>query len=183
MSAIQLRRWTRVEYDKMIEAGIFGPEERVELIEGEIVGMSPQDPSHSVSIQLAAEALHSAFRTGFHIRVQLPMALDDSEPEPDVAVVRGNIRDFRDSHPSTAVLLVEVADSSLEFDRRRKGRVYARNRIPEYWIVNLLDRTVEVYREPRLDGNYALVQQFTEADSLSPLASPDTSILVSTLLP
>jgi len=113
----------------MIEAGIFGPEERVELIEGEIVEMSPEDPAHSVGIQLAAEALRLAFGTGFHIRVQLPMALDDSEPEPDVAVVRGSIRDFRDSHPSTAVLIVEVADS------------------------------------------------------LSPLASPDTSVQVSALLP
>lgn len=183
MRAVQLRRWSRQEYDKMIEAGIFRPDERVELIEGEIVEMSPQDPAHSVGIRLAEEALRRAFPSGFDVRTQLPLALDDSEPEPDVAVVLGSIRDYLASHPATAVLVVEVADSSLDFDRRRKGRMYARHGIPEYWIVNLLDRVVEVYREPRPEGSYSVVRRFTEADSLTPLKSPDLRIPVSTLLP
>jgi Uma2 family endonuclease len=168
----------------MIRAGIFGPEERLELVEGEIVEMSPQDPPHSVGVQLVGEELRREFPAGFHVRAQLPMALsDDSEPEPDLAVVRGDIRDYVAEHPATAVLVVEVAYSTLVFDRRRKARIYARAGIPDYWIVNVPRRVLEVYREPRPDGTYAQVRRFGESDSVSPLAQPDAQIRVSALLP
>ena len=184
MSAVQLKRWSRHAYDEMIKAGIFGPEERVELIEGEIVEMSPQDPPHSVGVLVVEEALRRAFPVGFHVRAQLPLALDDdSEPEPDLAVVRGDIRDYVANHPATAVLIVEVAHSTLDYDRRRKARIYARAGIPEYWIVNVLERVVEVYREPRPNGTYADVQRLGEADSVSPLAKPDAWLEVRALLP
>jgi len=183
MSVVQPRRWTRQEYDKMIDVGILGPEDRVELIEGEIVEMSPQKPPHSVCVQLAEEALRAVFAAGFDVRAQLPLAFDDSEPEPDLAVVPGSIRDYLAEHPSTAVLVVEVADSTLDFDRRRKGRMYARAGIPEYWLVNLVDRVIEVYREPRPEGSYTFVQRLGENDTITALAAPNAKIAVSALLP
>jgi Uma2 family endonuclease len=183
VSSVQLRRWTRQEYDRMIDAGILGPSDRVELIEGEIIEMSPQKPPHAVCVQLAEVALRRAFREGFHTRVQLPLALADSEPEPDLAVVRGSIRDYLAEHPTTAVLVVEVADATLDYDRRRKARVYARAGIPEYWLVNLVDRVVEVYREPYPDDSYAQVQRFGATNSVSPLAAPRAQIEVEAMLP
>jgi len=183
MSAVQLKRWSRESYDKMIEAGIFTPEDRVELVEGEIVEMSTQTPTHATAVQLAAEALRTAFGTALSIRVQLPLALDDSEPEPDVAIVAGSIRDYLRAHPTTALLVVEIADSTLDFDRRRKPRIYARAVIPEYWIVNLPDRRVEVYREPGPDGSYTRARHLGASDSINPLADPSAAIAVSSLLP
>jgi len=168
----------------MIKAGIFGPDERIELVEGEIVEMSPQDPPHSSGVRLVEEALRRVFPAGFDVRAQLPLVLDDgSEPEPDLAVVPGTIRDYLTNHPSTAILVVEVAHSTLDYDRHRKGRIYARAGIPEYWIVNLVDRVVEVYREPQSDGTYAVVQRLGEADTVSPLAKPTAWIELSALLP
>jgi len=184
MGAVQLKRWSRDSYDAMIRAGIFGPEENVELVEGEIVEMTPQKPSHSAGVRLVEEALRRTFGTGFDVRTQLPLALtDDSEPEPDVAVVRGSIRDYVAGHPTTAVLVVEIADASLLFDRRRKGRLYARAGIQEYWIVNLIDRVLEVYRNPLPQGRYGIVQRHGENDTISPLANPAAQINVGALLP
>src|ERR1700680_355083 len=122
MSAVPLKRWTREEYDRLIGAGILSPEERVELLEGEIVRMWPQNPAHALAIRNTEETLRAIFRTGFDVRVQMPfVGGGDSEPEPDVAVVRGHRRDYFQAHPATAVLVVEVADSTLDYDRRRKG--------------------------------------------------------------
>jgi len=127
MSTAQLRRWSRSDYDKMMEAGIFAPGERVELIDGEIVEMSPQHSAHSTAVSLSAEALCTAFGAGFDVRTRMPLALDlYSEPEPDVAVVPGSPRDYRDAHPTTALLVVEVADSTEAYDRDQKGSLYAR---------------------------------------------------------
>ncbi|MGH7164603.1 MAG: Uma2 family endonuclease, partial [Nitrospiraceae bacterium] len=145
--AVALRRWTRQEYDRLVVEGFFHPEERLELMEGEIVRMTPQGSLHATAIRLVEEALRAAFGTGFDVRVQMPLALtDDSEPEPDVAVVTGNPRDYRDTHPSAAVLIVEVADATVPYDRERKRALYARVGIADYWIVNLLDRRLEVFR-------------------------------------
>src|SRR5262245_20020766 len=136
MPAVEVRRFTRDEYERMIVAGIFGPEERVELLDGEILYVSPQESPHATGISLTLDALIRAFGDSFYVRCQLPLALDPhSEPEPDITVVRGRPRDFRDHHPETALLVVEVADSSLAHDRRRKGSLYARAGIEEYWIV------------------------------------------------
>jgi Uma2 family endonuclease len=183
VSSVQLRRWTRQEYDRMIDAGILGPSDRVELIEGEIIEMSPQKPPHAICIELTDDALRRIFRDGFRIRIQLPLALEDSEPEPDLAVVRGSIRDNPTEHPSTAVLVVEVADATLDYDRRRKARVYARAGIPEYWLVNLVDYEVEVYRDPSPDGHYAAVQRVNASNSVSPLAASWAEVAVTALLP
>ncbi len=141
-----------------------------------------------VGSQLALEKLRDLFGDGFVVRSQLPLALDaDSEPEPDVAVVVGSVREFVDAHPVTAVLVVEVADTSLAFDRTTKAAVYARTGIADYWIVNLVDRVVEVHRDPQTampsGSRFASVQVLRNGDVIAPLARPDRRIAVADLLP
>ena len=142
-------RFTTVDYHKMAEAGILRDDDRVELIEGEIVEVPPQHSRHATGVRLAEDALRALFGAGFEVRAQLPLALGQySEPEPDVAVVVGTPRDFMDAHPTSALLVVEVADTTLSFDRDTKGSLYAAAGIPEYWIVNLVHRQLEIYRDP-----------------------------------
>src|SRR5437867_1487161 len=190
MSAVELRRWTRDEYDRMIRAGIFAPEERVELIDGEILYVSPQDSPHAVAICLTPNALQRAFGAEFHVRVQLPLALDPhSEPEPDITVVQGTPRDYVDHHPEIPALLVEVADSSLAHDRARKGSLYARAGVADYWIVNLVDGCLEVYRDPVPSSEawygweYASARRYRPEESVAPLAAPESPVKVADLLP
>jgi Uma2 family endonuclease len=187
MSAIA-RRWSRAEYDRMVVAGLLHEDEHVQLIEGEILEMTPQYPSHAATIQLLDSTLRQVFGPGAGVRAQVPLALsDDSEPEPDLAVVAGDARAFIDEHPTTALFVVEVADWSLAFDRR-KGRIYAAAGIPEYWIVNLAQRALEVYRAP---GAVAGSEGFAYAEHatldarsrVSPVARPGASIAVADLLP
>ena len=182
--------WTRERYRRLLDAGILTEDDRVELIDGEIIEMPPQNEPHAVATGLAQDALAAAFPEGFHVRVQLPVALDDrSEPEPDLAVVAGRRRDYLRGHPPTAVLVLEVADSTLAYDRRRKASLYARQGIGEYWIVNLVDDCLEVYRQPGVDQEqplgfrYASLTTLRRSDSISPLAAPQTAISISSLLP
>ncbi len=183
MKAIQMRRWTREEYDRMIAAGLFKPGERLELVDGEIFQMTPQGSAHFTAIQLTDEALRHAFGSGFVVRAQAPLALGpDSEPEPDVAVVTGNARDYRDAHPATALLVVEVADSTVDYARGRKITLYARAGIIEYWIVNLIERCLEVYRKPDQD-TYLHCRRLVTGDKIAPLAAADKKIEVSDILP
>jgi Uma2 family endonuclease len=190
MSAVEVRRFTRDEYERMIAAGIFGPEERVELLDGEILYVAPQKSPHATAVCLAQEALRIAFGGDFHVRGQLPVALDAySEPEPDLTVVRGEPRDFRDHHPETAVLVVEVADSSLAHDRKRKGSLYARAGVRDYWIVNLVGGCLEVFRDPvrssaaRYGWEYAGARSFSPEESIAPLEAPESPVRVADLLP
>lgn len=150
---ISRRPWTRAEFERAAELGLFGPEERLELIAGEVVRkVPPQKSPHATAIRAVEEALRTAFPHGFDVRVQLPLALGpDHEPEPDVCVVRGSFRDYRHAHPATAVLVVEVSDATLAFDRFKAG-LYAQAGIPEYWIVNLKDNRLEVHRDPETDA-------------------------------
>lgn len=185
---IQTKRWTRQEYDRMAEAGIFNPDERVELLDGEILVMTPQNSPHSVAIGLVHEALQRAFGPGYWVRVQMPLIVDpDSEPEPDVAVVPGLPRDYVKAHPNTALLVVEVADTTLDKDHERKAPIYARAGIPEYWIVNLVDRRLEVYRDPIAPpgqpARYRSSRTVTHTETISTLSTAQTSIAVADLLP
>ena len=173
----------------MVDAGIFDPEDRIELLDGLLVAREPQGGLHAMAIGLVRAALERAFGRRHHIREEKPVALDDlSEPEPDVVVVRGRLRDFRE-HPSSPVLIVEVADSSLKLDRLRKGALYARAGIADYWILNLVDEVLEVYREPIREtsrGNgwkYASVRLLKRKAVVTPLAAPLARIRVSSLLP
>src|SRR5688500_12350862 len=129
--AIRTRRWSRLEYERLIELGVLHEDEPVELLAGRLVVREPQRTPHAVATQLVEEALRTAFGAGWSVRVQLPLALDpDSEPEPDVAVVQGAPRDHLREHPSGPVLVVEVSHDSLRADRSLKARLYARAAIP-----------------------------------------------------
>jgi Uma2 family endonuclease len=184
-----LRRWTRAEYDRVASLGIF-ENEHLELIGGDLIVGEPQGSYHVTALGKTADALRAALPEGWIIRWQAPIALDDqSEPEPDVAIVRGTRDDYRDAHPTRPALVVEIAESSLLFDRNQKGSVYARAGLPDYWIVNLVDRVVEVYRDPvpdpsaRYEWRYASVRTVAESDTLAPLALPTLRIAVADLLP
>lgn len=185
--AIQTRLWAREEYERLVALGLFHPEERLELVEGEIVRMTPQGSNHATAISLVENTLRAAFGSGFVVRVQMPLAFDpDSEPEPDLAVVVGAPRDYKNAHPQTAVLVVEVADATLAYDRERKAELYARAGIPEYWILNLVDRQLEAHRGPITAGQsfrYQDVRTISVSQSIAPLAFLHATITVTDLLP
>ncbi len=191
LSEVPRRRWTRAEFERALRLGLFRPDERLELIGGEVVQkMSPQESPHATSVQLAEEALRLAFQQGHAVRVQLPLALGEhDEPEPDVAVVVGAIRDYEEEHPRSAVLIVEVADSSLRTDRGAKAGLYAGAGIGDYWIVNLVDRVLEVHRDPApmadqpFGHGYRSVTRHDESASVAPLPAPAAPIRVADLLP
>ena len=185
----QVHQWTRDEYYKMAEAGLFEGK-HVELIEGRIIEMSPMGSAHATSVSLVGDAFRSGFGHGFFVRSQMPLDLGDlSEPEPDIAVVPGKARDYTNAHPKTAVLIVEVSESSLDYDRTEKASLYAEAGIPDYWVLNLIDRRLEVRRDPAPDPNelygfgYKKVTILYAGDLVSPLAVPQASIAVADLLP
>ena len=186
---IRTRRWTRREYDRLIELGVLHEDEPIELLAGRLVVREPQRTPHAVATQLVAEALRAAFGAGWSVRVQLPLALDEeSEPEPDVAVVRGAPRDYLREHPSFPALVVEVAHDSLRADRTLKARLYARAAIADYWIVDLVDQVLEVHRSPTgptrgRRAAYADVRRIPPSEAIAPLAAPAARIVVSDLLP
>jgi Uma2 family endonuclease len=181
------RRWTRDEYYHMGDLGWFRGQ-RVELIEGEIMVLSPQNWPHASTVARVEEVLRQALGTGFWVRTQLPMLFGASEPEPDVSVVPGRNQDYSD-HPSTAVLIVEVSDSNLTYDRTRKASLYARAGIGDYWIVNLVNNQLEVYRDPRPDATqpyghgYGNTTTLVPPATVSPLAAPPVALAVAHLLP
>jgi hypothetical protein len=144
-------RFSVEQYEKMLETGILTSEDRVELIEGLVVQKITQLPPHAAAIDYALDALRPLLPEGWRLREQKPIKLSDSEPEPDLVVLRGPLRLYEKRHPRPAdiAVVIEVADTTLEGDRRDKGRVYARARLAVYWIINLPDRQVEVYTEPR----------------------------------
>ncbi|TMA32903.1 MAG: Uma2 family endonuclease, partial [Deltaproteobacteria bacterium] len=132
-------RFTKERYFRLVTEGVLEPDDRVELLEGVVVAMA-QSPGHAVAGDLVAEALRRAVGPRAAVRVQRPfVAGRRSVPEPDVAIVPGRVRDYAKSHPTTALLIVEVAEWSLAQDRITKAAIYAGAGIPEYWIVNLRD--------------------------------------------
>lgn len=176
-------RWSRETYDRAVEAGIFGPGNRVELIDAEILAMTPQGSRHAAVATRAAGLLGRVFGSGCHVRTRMPLAAGgDSEPEPDVAVVAGDEFDYLDAHPATALLVVEVSDDSLTRDRTIKQRLYARCGIPEYWVVALPEASLEVYRDPAGDG-YRSVRSLRTGETVAPLARPGATIAVADLQP
>ena len=188
--AIAMRRWTRAEYDRLIELGVFQPGERLELLDGWLVLREPQGTRHSTAIRRVLAVLRRTLGEAWQIDSQLPIALDDlSEPEPDVSVVPGTPDSYVDEHPAHPLLIVEVAESSYRIDRGYKASLYARAAVPEYWIVDLLHETVEVYREPeaseaaRYGWRYRSVETLRPPASVMPLLAPDRSIAVADLLP
>ena len=183
------RRWKRVEYDRLIELGFFRPGDPVELLGGHLIVAEPQGSGHFAAVRAAEEALRTAVGRGWEVRGQGPLALDEeSEPEPDLAVVAGSFRDYQTGHPSRPVLVVEVSESSLALDREHKGSLYARAGLADYWIVSLPERALEVYRDPEIDPaapfgwRYRAVTVLARGASVSPLALPGRRIQISDLL-
>ena len=171
----------------MAEAGLF-VDQRVELIEGIIVEMTPQQNQHFVTLCRVQQVLTRVFGEGYWVRPQGPLRLGDrSEPEPDVSVVRGTLEDYTD-HPTSAVLVVEVSQTTLAFDRGHKAALYAAAEVPDYWVVNLIDRQLEIFRSPtpddavETDRRYAEHRVLSRDEKVAPLAAPESAIQVAELL-
>lgn len=186
---VHRRKFTKAEYYRMAELGFFEGQ-RMELIDGEVILMSPQEADHSVSVELAVRELGRAFGKGYHVRDQKPLELGEPyEPEPDAAVVEGNPRDYAHAHPRTAVLIVEVARASVEYDRTVKGSLYAKADIKGFWLLNLQERRLEVFREPTpmpdqpYGYGYKSLRLYLPDETVSPLAKPDAAIKVADFLP
>src|SRR5580765_666404 len=183
---LRTTRLTRLEYEALVERGEFDEDGHIELPDGRLVVGEPQGSRHAAACLRIRVALERAFGRGYHVRPQFPIALDDlSEPEPDLAVVRGRIEDFIDAHPASPVLLVEVAVSSLTCERDGKGSLYARAGVKDYWIVDLVAGVLEVYRDPERAagrGRYATVRAPKPRAIVSPLAAPRARIRVADLL-
>lgn len=184
------RRFSRVEYEGLVERGFFPRDEHRELLGGLLVVCEPQRDTHDFAADMAAAAIQKAFGIGYRVRVQLPMALDDeSEPQPDVSVVRGTLDQADRTLPSRPELVVEVAESSLTFDRREKASLYARARVEDYWIVNLVSRVLEIYRQPVADARapygwrYSRACTLTGVDVVYPVSAPLARIAITDLLP
>ena len=189
-TSLRTRRWTRTEYDRLIDLGIFRPGEHLELLGGQLMVSEPQGSLHATAVGLVEDALRGCFGSGWVVRGQMPIALDEeSEPEPDVAVVPGTRRDYEAAHPARPVLLVEVAESSLAADRGPKAELYARAGIADYWILNLVDRVLEVCRDPLTTAvqdsgwHYRDVTVLRPDASIAPLARPGATVEVAALLP
>jgi Uma2 family endonuclease len=204
------REWSLAERERLVELGLiadasdpnlrfdmqqsvklaehgFLDGQRTQLIRGELLVMGKAGEPHSCSISLISDALRSAFGTGYYIRVQMPLVLSlETDPEPDLAVVIGSPRDYR-TWPTTAVLVVEVADTTLQHDMTVKADLYASAGIPEYWILDVNTNRLIVLRDPApiAAGGVAYRTQLTRyaGDSVSPFAMPSAVIAVSELLP
>lgn len=145
-----MRTWTVDEYHTLIRAGVFAKDERFELLEGWIVPKMSRNPPHDAAMDQTQDQLRPRLPNGWRMRIQSAITTADSEPEPDIAVVRGTARDYSSNHPvpTDIALIIEVAESSLTEDRRDKARIYARAGVAVYWIINLVDSQLEVYTDP-----------------------------------
>ena len=184
------RRWTRLEYERLIELGVFRTDERLELLDGLLVVREPQGSRHAGTIRRVLAALRRTLGDDWQIDSQLPIALDDdSEPEPDISVVPRDPGAYIDAHPSRAVLVVEIAESSYRTDREHKASLYARAGIADCWIVDVVHGILEVHREPEASPEalygwrYRNVATLRPPATVTPLVALDRSIPVAALLP
>ena len=184
----RLRRWTTDEYYRMGELGWFA-DQRVELIDGEVIEMPPKKDVHVATVSLVAKAVARAFGPGYWVRTQDPLRLLNSEPEPDVAVVPGDERSYIGTgHPTSALLVVEVADTTLAYDVGIKASLYAAAGILDYWVVDVNRAVVIVYRDRLADSaarfgwRYSGKSTLERGSSISPVSMPDQSIKVEDLL-
>lgn len=185
LDTIQLRRFTVMEYHRMHDAGILSEDDQVELIDGEIVQMSPIGSQHAACVDRLVALLFARFLGQIQIRVQSPVMLDDhSEPEPDVALLHLKANAYADAHPGPddILLVVEVADATLDFDRTVKMPRFAAAGIQEAWIVNLLEGCIEVYREPGKEG-YHKRQIYQRGDSWESVIFPGVFFKVNEIFP
>jgi Uma2 family endonuclease len=181
--------FTRKEYYALCDANLF-MDQRVQLINGAVVQESPVNPPHAVSIRLTSKVLDRVFTTGYDVRVQLPLDLGlIEEPHPDFAVVTGNPRDYGTDHPHTAVLVAEVADRSLDEDTHAKANLYAAAGVADYWVIDLVNNRVLVFRDPKpapdeqYHYTYGRLSAHGPDETVTPLAAPGSPIRVADLLP
>lgn len=178
------RRFTLGEYHRMSEAGILNEDDRVELIRGEIVQMTPIGSRHAFGVTLVASLFSRRLLDRAVVWSQNPLTIfPDSEPEPDVVLLRPPLARYRDALPVPAdvLLVVEVADASIRYDRQVKGPLHAEAGVPEYWIVDVEGEALEVHRDPR-DQEYRSVERRTRGQSIAPLAFSDLVIAIDELL-
>ena len=178
-------RFTVERYFALVDEGVLQPDDRVELLEGVIVAMSPQNPPHATATNRTFRALLRAVGTRAVVRSQSPLVIGRySVPEPDVAVVPGREVDYEQAHPTTALLVVEVADSSLLQDRLTKAAIYAAAEIPEFWIINLRDNCAEIHRDPDARARrYRTVRKARRSERIKLAALPTVGVAVRDLLP
>ncbi len=182
---IVTRKFTVAEYYRMGEAGIFHPEERVELIEGAIVVMAPIGIRHSGSVIRYIQVFSRLAGDRFVLQIQNPIHLDDSsEPQPDVILLRPRSDNYFDSHPGPGdvLLVIEVSDTSLNYDRGVKAHLYGRHNIPETLVLNLPGDCIEGFTRPGPEG-YAQHNIYRRGDKISPVSLPDLELAVEDLLP
>jgi Uma2 family endonuclease len=176
----RVRPLRRAEYDRLVELGVFD-DERIELLYGVLVAMSPIHAPHAEGVRRTHERLVIALAGRARVQSQSPLGVtEDSEPEPDVAVIANG--DYSRAHPTTAFLVVEVADSSLAKDRTVKARLYAEAGIPEYWIVNVIDGVIERHTEPQ-GGVYGIMTRHARGERIAMVAFPDVVVEVAAILP
>ena len=177
--------FTVERYCALVDEGLLQEDDRVELLEGVVVAMAPQNTPHASGVARVTEVLIDAVRRRAVVRTQLSfIAGPYSVPEPDVAVVPGRHVDYDDAHPRTALLVVEIADSSLKQDRLTKSMIYATAAVPEYWIVNVRGQQVEVHRDPDPAARrYRSVTILRREGAIDLVAFPDTTVAVDDLLP
>ncbi|MCL6435916.1 MAG: Uma2 family endonuclease [Leptolyngbyaceae cyanobacterium HOT.MB2.61] len=179
------RRWSVDEYHRMIAAGILAPGDRVELLEGQIIEMVPQEPPQAAATSSFGNDFVLLFAGKAWVRQQLPITIaPNSEPEPDIAVVRIDPNRYRDRHPypEDVYLLIEISNSTLNYDRERKAKIYARANVPEYWIVDINQKQILVFRNPQGE-RYQIEQTLSWTNKIVPLAFPEIEIELSKLLP
>jgi Uma2 family endonuclease len=180
-------RWSVEQYYKLGELGFFQGK-RVELVRGEIIEMSPMGWQHSLACTLVLQKLFPLFSGGFFLSDQKPFSLADSEPEPDFAIIPGSPRDYS-YHPPVASLVVEVSDTTLFYDTTTKAELYATAGVPEYWVLDLDGKRLLVFRDPEALPTglgataYRTHLVLSPTETISPLASPNSTITVSELLP
>jgi len=186
----RIRRWTRVEYDRLVDLGFFEHGEHLDLLDGLLVVREPQGSRRAAGIRRVLAALRRVLGDAWQIDSQLPIVLDEAtELEPDVAVVPHDPGHYRDAHPARAALIVEVADSSCRIDREYKMNLYARAGVAECWIVDLAHETLEIHRRPeaspdsRYGWHYERVETLRAGHSVTPLVGSAGPILVADLLP
>ena len=177
-------RITVEEYERMIAANVWPEDERLELIEGELVRMSPINAPHAAAVKRLTELLRDRLGKRALVGVQDPIVLDDqSEPEPDISVLRRRADYYANAHPAPAdvLLVVEVSDTTLEYDRDVKARLYARAGIPETWVVDLNGDRVIVFREVD-NGEYTRMESVRRGAEIAPTAFPDVTLHVDDIL-
>lgn len=181
-TAVQYHRWSTEEYHQMASAGLLDETDRVELIEGELVDMAPIGSKHAFNVDRFARAIQLAVGKAFFVRVQNPILLGEhSEPQPDIAVVKD--KNYAKSHPGAedVLLVVEVSDTTLDYDRDVKLSLYARHGIPEVWLLDVNANELTIYREP-VEGQYRLIRKPTASEVVSPMHVPGVAITLAEVL-